>query len=292
MDLLQLRYFAAAAKYQNISRAAEEFSIPQPAMSRTIRNLEKELGMPLFQRSSNKIILNKNGLKFYDVVCQTLKTLDNGITSLNDSNCALNGEIRLLILQYRNAMIDFISDFRNTYPNVRFTVYHSSIYPKDFEFDFCLASQYFDGEGLDKQLLFNEEIMLAVNDSHNLAKRKYVTIDDIKDEKFVSMPASTELGRTVHKMCEKYGFIPNDEIVCDDPFYVRKYVSHGMGAAFSPTVAWNGLWPDGTSFLHIENVDFTRQTYLYYPKTSDSRRECRIFRDFLLAQFIMMDRHD
>ena len=82
MELLQLRYFAAAAKYQNITKAAREFLIPQPAMSKTISNLEKELGMPLFQRGGNRVVLNENGEQFYATVRQMLKSLDDGVASL------------------------------------------------------------------------------------------------------------------------------------------------------------------------------------------------------------------
>ncbi|MDF2566639.1 MAG: LysR family transcriptional regulator [Oscillospiraceae bacterium] len=283
MDLLQLRYFATVAKYQNITKAAMEHSIPQPAMSRTMSNLEKELGIPLFERHSNRIILNKNGMNFYASIRQTLQTLDDSITNLKASNGTLMGEIKLLILQSRNVVIDLISDFTKIYPNIKFTIYHSSSYPKDFEFDFCLASEEFHLNNLKRFLLFTEEIMLAVDDTHPLAQKKYVTIDDIRNERFISMPRSSELGNVMQKACKKYTFTPENVIVCDDPFYVRKYVSLGMGVAFAPSTSWNNLWSPNIALLHIDNANFTRSTYLYSRSTKYKFDECQAFKNYLVT---------
>ena len=61
MELLQFRYFLTAAKYQHITKAAEELNIAQPALSQAIKRLEDELGTQLFDRKHNRIILNAYG---------------------------------------------------------------------------------------------------------------------------------------------------------------------------------------------------------------------------------------
>lgn len=65
MELLQLRYFLTVAEMLNISHAAKHHRIPQPAMSKTISRLEKELGTPLFDRYKNKLTLTPEGEGFY-----------------------------------------------------------------------------------------------------------------------------------------------------------------------------------------------------------------------------------
>ena len=61
MELLQLRYFCVVAKHQNMTKAAAELMISQPALSKTIASLEKELGTPLFVRRNRSIFLNRAG---------------------------------------------------------------------------------------------------------------------------------------------------------------------------------------------------------------------------------------
>lgn len=284
MELLQLRYFATAAKYQNISKAAMEHSIPQPAMSRTISNLEKELGVPLFDRYSNRLKLNKNGEKFYNAITQSLQILDSSVNELKAVSGKMSGEIKLLILQSRNLIIDLISDFTKLYPEIKFTIYHNSSYPKEFEFDFCLASEDFSLKNLKKSLLFTEEIMLAVHKSHPLAGKNFATIDDLRNEKFISMPDTSELAHVMNRACKKYNFKPSNVIICDDPFYVRKYISLGMGVAFAPSIAWKNLWPPDVNLLHIADASFTRSTYIYSRSAKETFDVCNAFKKFLLSR--------
>ena len=64
MELNQLHYFVEVARCENITRAAKELFITQPALSRVILRLEQELGTPLFDRHSGRVTLNEHGKAF------------------------------------------------------------------------------------------------------------------------------------------------------------------------------------------------------------------------------------
>ena len=76
MELLQLRYFLAAAKYQHMTKAAEHLQIAQPALSQAIHRLETELGVPLFIRRSRGIELNETGLLLQQRLLPIIESLD------------------------------------------------------------------------------------------------------------------------------------------------------------------------------------------------------------------------
>lgn len=59
MDLLQLRYFIAVAETEHVTHAAESLNVAQPALTKTIKKLEKEIGFPLFERKGRGITLSK-----------------------------------------------------------------------------------------------------------------------------------------------------------------------------------------------------------------------------------------
>ena len=61
MELYQLRQFAAVAKYENMTRAAQSLNVAQPAVSKTIRNLESELGAALFERTGKGLRRTEQG---------------------------------------------------------------------------------------------------------------------------------------------------------------------------------------------------------------------------------------
>ena len=85
MDIRQIRYFMTVAEEKSISRAAERLLISQPPLSRQIKELEESIGIPLFYRTNNGLVLTKAGhllqergealLTFYEETINQLQDL-------------------------------------------------------------------------------------------------------------------------------------------------------------------------------------------------------------------------
>ena len=105
MNLFYLRYFVKLAHVGHYTKAAEQLCITQPSLSHAISQLEKELGLPLFEKYGRKTTLTRYGEEFLLCAEQTLRTLDNGLASLERAANG-EGEIRLGIL--RTLGIQFI----------------------------------------------------------------------------------------------------------------------------------------------------------------------------------------
>ena len=85
MELLQLKYFKTVAEKGKISAAAEALFLSSPALSTSISRLEKELGIPLFDRTGNRILLNRQGTIFLRHVNQIFEELDTAKEELHQS---------------------------------------------------------------------------------------------------------------------------------------------------------------------------------------------------------------
>src|SRR5215468_8991773 len=81
MELRHLRYFVAAAEAQNVSRAAARLHVSQPALSRQIRDLEEELGFPLFERSAKSVRLTEAGKTFLSEARAVLQRADEAVAN-------------------------------------------------------------------------------------------------------------------------------------------------------------------------------------------------------------------
>lgn len=81
MNLDYLRYFVRLAEVGHYTKAAEQLCITQPSLSHAIRQLEAELGVPLFERAGRNTTLTRFGAEFLDCARQTLSTLDQGVSS-------------------------------------------------------------------------------------------------------------------------------------------------------------------------------------------------------------------
>ncbi len=78
MELLHLRYFRVVARLEHITKAAEELCIAQPSLSKTIRHLEQEVGVPLFDRPGRSIRLNQFGKAFLEHIETLFHELEEG----------------------------------------------------------------------------------------------------------------------------------------------------------------------------------------------------------------------
>ena len=77
MELQQLQYFLVAAKYEHITKAANSLHIAQPALSQSIKRLEAELGVKLFDRKKGGITLSASGKLLVEELKPIMKSLDN-----------------------------------------------------------------------------------------------------------------------------------------------------------------------------------------------------------------------
>jgi len=124
MNDLQIRCFLAAAKHMNFSKAAEELYISQPAVSRHIMNLEKELNAPLFDRNAKPITFTPAGKAYYTFFSRAVAELETlksqyGITTTTPSQSltiALNS-----IWSYSSTLAGFIHDFQVHHPEISVT---------------------------------------------------------------------------------------------------------------------------------------------------------------------------
>lgn len=285
MELLQLKYFCTVAQTENISLAARHYLIPQPAMSKTISNLEKELGVKLFERFGNRICLNDNGKSFYSKAQLALQSIQDGILSVKDSQQPLCGEIYLLVLQNRRIVTDCIVEFKKQHPDVTFYIYHDFNDDEKREENLRISAFPPKSSGFDSELLITEPILLAVSKQHRLACKKEVAVSELTNERFISLPKTNSIYQITKALCYKNGFEPKFAIMCDDPLYVRKYTSIGFGVSFVPSISWKGLFDDNVVLLPLQDDGFFRKTSVYWSNDCYMTNTVRAFKDFMVDYF-------
>lgn len=282
MELLQLRYFVTVAKMGSITKAANFYGIPQPAMSQTISRLEADLGnVKLFDRKSNRIYLNDNGKRFLERVEHTLQSLDNGIQELHPTHNEITGRINLLVLENHRFIFDCVSRFSKEYPNVDFFISHNQHSEQNITFDLCISSMKTYHLMKTSSPLIQEYIILAVHESHPLAKQKSVRLTELKDEKFITMSSQSSLHNITLDQCRACGFEPHVQFICDDPYFVRKYVSENMGVALAPEVSWAGRFRNNTVIIPIDNPPIFTTSYLIWDQSRYLTPAAQAFRQFL-----------
>lgn len=115
------RVFLAVARLRSLTRAAEELFTSQPAITRTIKNLESELGTKLFARSKKGVELTREGQILYEHVESAFNLLEKGEQEIASSTSLTKGSLSIgtTITALDEFLFDFIEKFRSAYPGIR-----------------------------------------------------------------------------------------------------------------------------------------------------------------------------
>ncbi len=121
MELRHLRYFVAVAEAENVSRAALKLHVSQPALSRQIRDLEDELGLPLLERTAKSVRLTEAGRVFLAESRAVLQRADDAVRTARAIATGGRGELHLGYAPSPTARIlpPTLRAFQATLPSVR-----------------------------------------------------------------------------------------------------------------------------------------------------------------------------
>ena len=124
LDFNLIKTFIAVAESKSISSASEKLFISQPAVSSSVKKLEKFLGGALFTRTNKGIVLTKEGEDFYDYCKNALQTLENAVFSFGQFKNLQKGQITIGCSStiIRNVLINCLTEFSNKYPNITVTI--------------------------------------------------------------------------------------------------------------------------------------------------------------------------
>lgn len=290
MDLLQLRYFQTVARLEHMTHAAQELHIPQPALSKTISNLEKKLGHSLFDRRKKNIYLNEYGKIFLESVDKILNELENVQYKLDDLSKKKSGDVKLAVFAASNLIPDILSSFHKLYPNINFSlIQHNSNSIIENDFDLCIStSQDTLNNNYTVIPLIKEEIFLSVPLTHLLAKRNSLKLIEAENDNFISLKKGKELRNITDNFCNFSGFSPNIIFESDDPSTVRELIKSGQGVAFIPEVSWGGTIGDSMKLLHIDEPTCSRTISLIIKNNQYMPQAVSLFRDFIIEYFLKL----
>lgn len=122
MELLQFRYFLEAARYENLTRAADELHIAQPALSQSIMRLENELGVKLFDRRNHHVYLNDQGKLLRKRLIPLMESIDSLKDELWESVCSSEKTISLNFFAASQFITNCIIAYKAEHPDVKFQV--------------------------------------------------------------------------------------------------------------------------------------------------------------------------
>jgi len=123
MELRQIRYFLKAKELLNFTEAANHLFISQSTLSQQVKQLEDELGIPLFNRIGKRITLTEAGAVFSEYAEKSLLKSQEGFLALRDLKDLKTGELTIGVTYgMRSTLIEALIRFSVEYPGVRVNI--------------------------------------------------------------------------------------------------------------------------------------------------------------------------
>ncbi|MFL4476366.1 LysR family transcriptional regulator [Paeniglutamicibacter sp. MACA_103] len=240
MEFRQFEAFLAVAEELHFGRAAEKLHMAQPALSRSIRLLERELGTELFERTTRKVRLTPSG----EALLEPAKVINVHVDGVKRiARSAQQGEIGLVKVGFAGTtgysiMSILAREVSREQPGISLAL-QPQMYSgealsmlRDGEIDLGVISSAAP-VGISTLLVRNETLVVAVPSDHALADKDEVGVGELRDQRFIAYPAShgSRVRDAMLSLCATAGFVPHVAQEAPDPYSMLALVGAGVGVA-------------------------------------------------------------
>lgn len=266
MELQQLKYFQIIAKTQNISSAAKQLFIAQPSLSQTLKRLENEVGMPLFDRVGKQIILNNAGEIFLKHVNAVFQSLDNAKRELQTYQEDTLTNVCICVQSASLLIPEIIGEIQAFYPQIHIQLLqHTDV--ENMPHDLKIHSDYTHIPDSSETILMEEPLGVVIPKNHRLAEKNNLTISDLADESFISLSTGHNLYNIISHYCEACGFKPKISTYVDSPNIMRDLLRINLGIAFIPQYTWEYFYRNSLTFKTVNDMQMNRYILLSWDKS-------------------------
>lgn len=286
MDLTQLKYFQTLARLEHSTRAAEQLHIAQPALSRSMRKLEDELGLPLFDRVGRGLKLNENGRILLRHTNAALLEIEDAKRELAEKRGKMNRHVSVSMQAASKLLPAIIRGFNEKYPDVSLDIKQQDAGQNAPECDIVIFSSIEPQEKANCITLMQEEICLAMPSANPLSRRKSVALNEVAGQPFICLYKGKGLRQVTDEYCRMAGFQPEIVLESDNPGTVRELTALGVGLAFIPKITWRGVGDDpGISLVEISGQKCTRCINMEWRESGYVTKASRLFKNYLVEFF-------
>lgn len=283
IDLKQLKYFLAVAEEKSFSRAAERLHISQPPLSQQIMKLESELGVKLFARTTRTFELTVAGKALMNEASDLLAKMRITIDTIRQIDRGEVGRLRVGIVGSAmwGPIPSLLEEFQTKFPRVTWTLHelgptlqYEALRAKQVDVGFWreprLDDDVLKNDNLRQELCFREDVCVAINEHHPLAKQEAIELMEIADEPMLTLALDkSAFPRYLIDCCVKAGFQPTIFQEASEPQTLLAMVGAGLGVALMPETTSRIGWP-GVVFVPIRTKPPSANLYITYTSQDDA----------------------
>jgi len=281
MELRHLRYFVGVGEEQHFGRAAERLHVAQPALSRQIRDLEKEIGFPLFDRLPRGVRLSAAGGLFLEDARRILADVQDAVRRAGQVARGLAGTLRIGFVEsisWHGIVPESFRRFRQKQADAELIpipmlslAQVEAVRTGRLDAGFIVRMTAL-GEDLEQRTVSVHKVILAAPKGHPVTRQKQLRLCDLRDVPFVCFPRRVNPSAYDRLMEACYrGGLKSPRIVqeADDHATILSLVACRLGVALvSDSARWQS--PRGVALLPIVDLNVSVSFSLIWRKDNRS----------------------
>lgn len=225
MNNIQIQYFLAVANNKSFSKAAKELFISQPALSKTISNLEKEFEVFLFDRTSKSSTeLTPAGDLLYDFFSKFMNDFNENLMKARLISGQKTGNLRICFIEGWDLplFLQNVEYFNTHYPYINVTIESTSfkelsrgLESNNFDLAICMDVLFKNAKNYNIRVITEVPNIVLYSSKHPLADKKSLDLSDFKDEiLYVLSSDETHLALEINEaICKSKGFVPKIKLM-------------------------------------------------------------------------------
>ena len=230
------------AERQSFTRASEELSISQSALSRSIARLEEELGQPVFERQPRRVVITDAGQLLQSRARQIIGLIEDTKSEISDD--AQSGRIRLAAIPTVAPFMlpELLQRFAKSFPDATVIVQEDTTANllkrcEQGEVDLGIVGLPIPSKYLEVEELFDEELYLVLPPDHPLNDKKRINASDIEPFDFILLDEAHCLTDDIMSFCHDQSFHPVTVEHTSQLATVQELVSLDHGVSLIPAMA-------------------------------------------------------
>ncbi|MGG4662409.1 LysR family transcriptional regulator [Providencia vermicola] len=290
MDIRSLRYFVEVVQLNGFSRAAEHLFVTQPAISRSIKKLEDELGYTLLIRENEGVRLTDEGTILLAHAKQILAQFKSMEQALKEKSGPLAGvlPVGLPPVIASTYFADIIMAFSLRYPQVELKILELGTRKMrdamlNGEVETAAVMLPFDDERFDLDIFSTDRLMLLVNEQHPLSRRDSVKFVELINEPFIFFSDDFRINELVTSACGIYGYKPVISGRSSHLDLVTAMVRAGVGITLLPDSMWHKTSSAGLSIIPVIEPILAYDLALATLKNNRQSRRAKAWHDLALS---------
>ncbi len=291
LTLRQLRVFESVARQLNFSRAAEELHLSQPAVSMQIRQLEENVGLPLFEQMGKRIFLTDAGRELFHYSRAIARQLSDLEEALNQMKGLESGSLKVSVVSTANYFLPpLLANFCRMHPGIKVSLSVGNRETvlrqlSDNETDIAVIGKPPEGVDLAAEPFLPNPLVVVASPEHELARKKHIPLKALETETFLLREPGSGTRGAMERFFAQHKVKLNMGNEMSSTEAIKQAVQARMGlAVVSLYTVELELETGRLKVLDVQGFPITRQWYTVHRAGKRLSTAADAFRSFLLTE--------